>query len=124
EFARLIWRGRARASGARDTPLDAQAHDELAAPAPAAVPDAFAVFATIGARSAEAIRRGDFRLLLTGVAGPSGARLLGRFCHADPALRRFVETHLRAEESLHPKAIFAEIVHLPEGRMGNILARP
>ena len=36
-------------------------------------------------------------MLLDGAAGPSGARLLGRFCHADPELHQWVEQHLRAE---------------------------
>jgi thiopeptide-type bacteriocin biosynthesis protein len=50
--------------------------------------------------------------------------LLGRFCHADQTLLRFVRAHLRAEEARHPERLFAEIVHLPEGRIGNILCRP
>jgi thiopeptide-type bacteriocin biosynthesis protein len=62
--------------------------------------------------------------VLTGAGGPSGARLLGRFCHADPELDREVRAHLRAEEALGPDAIHAEIVHLPSGRMVNVLARP
>ena len=48
----------------------------------------------------------------------------GRFCHADAELTRRVEEHLRAEEALRPDALFAEIVHLPQGRIGNILSRP
>jgi lantibiotic biosynthesis protein len=63
-------------------------------------------------------------VVLTGAGGPSGARLLGRFCHADPELDRLVRDHLRAEEALDPDAIHAEIVHLPSGRMVNVLARP
>src|SRR5262249_20995910 len=59
-----------------------------------------------------------------GAFGPSGGRLLGRFCHADPRLQPFVEQHVRDEEALQPDAVFAEVVHLPEGRLGNILARP
>jgi thiopeptide-type bacteriocin biosynthesis protein len=35
-----------------------------------------------------------------------------------------VRAHLRAEEALRPDAVFAEIVHLNEGRIGNILCRP
>ncbi|MCA9755491.1 MAG: lantibiotic dehydratase [Candidatus Eisenbacteria bacterium] len=62
--------------------------------------------------------------ILEAAGGPSGARFLGRFCQADPKLREFVETHLRAEESLEPEVRYFEIVHLPEGRIGNILARP
>jgi thiopeptide-type bacteriocin biosynthesis protein len=64
------------------------------------------------------------RAVLTGAGGPSGARLLGRFCHADPQLDGDVRTHLRAEEALDPEAVYAEIVHLPSGRMVNVLARP
>ena len=50
--------------------------------------------------------------------------MLGRFCHADEMLDQYVRRHLRAEEDRQPEAIFAEIVHLPEGRVGNVLARP
>src|SRR5438045_1132351 len=76
------------------------------------------------ASSAAAVDRGAFRLLVSGVSGPSGARMLARFCDADPALRAGVLAHLRAEEGWRPDAVYAEIVHLPEGRIGNILARP
>ncbi|HEX9942701.1 MAG TPA: lantibiotic dehydratase [Thermoanaerobaculia bacterium] len=89
-----------------------------------ALPDAFHAMATVAAASQEALDRGDFQLLFEGIGGPSGARLLGRFCHADPQLHRCVEEHLRAEEALRPDAVFAEVVHLPQGRIGNILARP
>jgi len=35
-----------------------------------------------------------------------------------------VDELLRGEEQLDPDAVYAEIVHLPEGRLGNILCRP
>jgi thiopeptide-type bacteriocin biosynthesis protein len=63
-------------------------------------------------------------VLLRGASGAPGAGLLGRFCHADGALRARVEEHLRLEEAQRPDAVFAEIVHLPESRVGNILLRP
>src|SRR5947209_6916057 len=61
-----------------------------------------------------------------GATGPSGAILLGRFCHADAAMTHLVQEHLRAEEQLRKdrNAVFAEIAHLPEGRIGNVLFRP
>ncbi len=87
------------------------------------LPDSFTVMATVAAGSEEAVARGRFQLRLHGVF-PSGANLLGRFCHGDPVLHRKVEQLLRAEEALQQDAVFAEIVHLPQGRVGNILARP
>lgn len=87
-------------------------------------PDAFQAMIALAAPSPEALARGDFKLLLRNAFGPSGARLLGRFCHADGELRRCLQDHLEAEEALQPGALFAEVVHLPEGRVGNILWRP
>lgn len=88
------------------------------------LPCAFAAMATLAARSPEALAHGDFRVHLGGVLGPSGARMLGRFCHADESLRSHVMRHLREEEAIQPRAVFAEVVHLPQGRLGNILSRP
>ncbi|HKG93853.1 MAG TPA: lantibiotic dehydratase [Gemmatimonadaceae bacterium] len=118
--------GRALQEGAGEIALDARDVEEMTAdaPAPKPLPDAFGALAVVAAASAQAIDRGDFRILLRGADGPSGARLLGRFCHADDALRERVEEHLREEEALDPDAVFAEVVHLSEGRLGNILARP
>jgi len=66
----------------------------------------------------------SFKMVLSAITGPSGARLLGRFCHVDPGIEALVRDHVREEEARRPDAVFAEIVHLPEGRIGNILARP
>jgi thiopeptide-type bacteriocin biosynthesis protein len=98
--------------------------ERLAVPDPLPLPDAFSAMARIGAVSDEAVARGDFQLFLAGASGPSGARPFGRFCHADPDLAAAVAGHLAAEEALSPGAVFAEIVHLPEGPLGNLVARP
>ena len=91
---------------------------------PAPLPQAFMVFAKVIGDPADNASAEGIRVLIGGLDGPSGAKLLGRFCHADAQLTRFVEQHLRAEEALQPDAIYAEIVHLPEGRIGNVLLRP
>jgi thiopeptide-type bacteriocin biosynthesis protein len=115
--------GEALASGAAEVVIQPRDLEEMAGPKPP-LPDAFAVMAAVAAASEEALARGDFRVLLEGATGPSGARLLGRFCHADPELHAQVARHVQAEEALAPDAVFAEIVHFPEGRVGNVLARP
>lgn len=111
-------------SGRQEISLSPRDLEEMSNSTPLPLPSAFAVMAAVAAPSEAAFAAGDFRVLLEGGSGPSGARLLGRFCHADPALCRHVEEHIRAEEALQPDALFAEVVHLPEGRMGNVLARP
>jgi thiopeptide-type bacteriocin biosynthesis protein len=90
----------------------------------ARMPAAFSMLVVLAARSNRALAAGDFKILFRWGQGPSGARLLGRFCHADTRLHREVEAHLRAEEATNPDAVFAEVVHLPQGRLGNVLLRP
>jgi hypothetical protein len=114
----------ALASGASEIHLTPRDIEAMAEPQPPPLPNAFAAMVSVAAASEAALANGDFQVLLEGVSGPSGARLLGRFCHGDPELHKFVAQHVQAEEALQPEAIFAEIVHLPEGRLGNILARP
>jgi hypothetical protein len=91
---------------------------------PARLPQAFAAMVRVAAPSGDALQRGEPCVFLDGVSGPSGARLLGRFCHVSTEVHDLVAEHLRAEEAQVPEAVFAEIVHLNEGRMGNILCRP
>lgn len=98
--------------------------DALATPSPMPLPDAFAVMGRVIAHDAAAIDRGEFKLLLDYAVGPSGATLLGRFCHGDEELAQAVREHLREEQAHRPAAVYAEIVHLPEGRLGNVLLRP
>jgi thiopeptide-type bacteriocin biosynthesis protein len=91
---------------------------------PYTLPDAFSLVGSVVAKSTDAIRCGDFKVILRSGGGPSGASMLGRFCNADPELNHLVQHHLRREESMNPNAIYAEVVHLPQSRMGNILQRP
>ncbi|NIG55617.1 lantibiotic dehydratase [Chitinophaga sp. Cy-1792] len=76
------------------------------------------------AASNDAIDAGDYTFDMSGISGPSAGNLLGRFCHGDADLSGKVTAALRKEEALQPDAIYAEIVHLPESRTGNILMRP
>jgi thiopeptide-type bacteriocin biosynthesis protein len=126
--AREVWLLRrlneALADGRTVLELDRQDVERLAVGDGPPLPRAFAVLATVAAAGDQALRSGDFRVFLECLDGPSGARLLGRFCHADETLSQLVAAHLRAEEASDPGAVFAEIVHLPEGRTGNILLRP
>ncbi len=106
--------GESLRTGAEEILLTEADLETLRSDAPLPLPDAFAVDAVLGPN----------KILLASVYGPSGARLLGRFCHAEPDLQKHVQQHLRSEEALHTDAVIAEIVHLPEGRLGNVLCRP
>jgi len=110
--------------GASEIALEASDLEALASQQRRPLPDAFYVRAMVAAESDRAIEQGAFRVLLRYVGGPPGAALLGRFCHADQALHKFVLAHLQAEEARRPERLFAEIVHLPDGRIGNTMCRP
>jgi thiopeptide-type bacteriocin biosynthesis protein len=113
-----------RARGATELRLTDADVRALSSERPLPLPRALAATATVAGTSATAVASGEFSLLFRGAMGPSGAQLLGRFSHLDPSVEAMVRDHVEAEEGAEPDAAFAEIVHLPEGRLGNILARP
>jgi thiopeptide-type bacteriocin biosynthesis protein len=121
---RLLLRRAVQGSGDPNRELELDPAELPPAPPVTELPDAFCVMATIVARSTDAISEGEFQVIFSGGYGPSGARTLGRFCHADPDLERHVREHLRQEEALDPQAVYAEVVYMPEGRLGNVICRP
>jgi thiopeptide-type bacteriocin biosynthesis protein len=88
------------------------------------LPESFSVVVSLISKSTEALKRGEFEMLYKGGLGPSGVRAMGRFCLADRVLEDSVRKALREEEALDPNCVYAEIVYLPEGRVGNVLCRP
>lgn len=112
------------AGGHSEISIDADQAGARGGSAAPPLPGAFEVLAAVVAESDEGIEHGDYQVLIGSAGGPSGARLLGRFLHADESLRQLAQAHLRAEELARPDCVFAEIVHLPQGRTGNILSRP
>lgn len=64
------------------------------------------------------------KIFMTGFGGSGAGNLLGRFCHADRDTFDYTKEISAKEAELNPDVIFAEIIHLPEARIGNILLRP
>ncbi|MCC9063588.1 lantibiotic dehydratase family protein [Flavobacterium piscisymbiosum] len=57
-------------------------------------------------------------------ASLQAADLLSRFCYVDSELHSFVNEIVKKETELNADQIIAEIIHLPESRIGNVLMRP
>jgi len=111
------------ASGSEEVEVKLEDCPERSDDAPL-IPPAFSVFCRILARGPSELEAGDHSIFLHSVSGPSGVRQLARFCHVEPGIENLVASHLREEEKAYPGTILAEIAHLPEGRLGNVLQRP
>lgn len=88
------------------------------------IPDSFYMMGSIVSESGATMDKGDYLFDFTSCGGPSAGNLLGRFCHGDAALKELVRECLDEEAGQQPDVIYAEIIHLPEARTGNILLRP
>jgi len=67
---------------------------------------------------------GQNSVYIESAGGSSAVNLLGRFAHADPAIREVALDVARYEQEQDQGVVYAEIVHLPESRTGNILLHP
>lgn len=64
------------------------------------------------------------KIQLDAIAGATANLLIGRFGHGNAAIAEIINTITEHEELQANDSILAEIVHLPESRIGNILSRP
>lgn len=64
------------------------------------------------------------KLVLNYSSGPSATTIIGRFATGNKEIRSVAEEIVQYENDLNSEGVLAEIVHLPEKRVGNILSRP
>ncbi|MBB6330887.1 hypothetical protein HNP24_001837 [Chryseobacterium sediminis] len=64
------------------------------------------------------------KLYLNRSGGGSAANLLGRFCSEKSNVKNVTRAIAKKEEYLNSDYITAEIIHLPEARIGNVIRRP
>ncbi len=67
---------------------------------------------------------GGRRIHIESFAGSSAINVLGRFGHANEEIKKTIIDITEKESELESNAIIAEIIHLPESRVGNILLHP
>lgn len=87
-------------------------------------PESCFVIGSILGGSNEDIDKGNYSFFLDTFFGPSSISLLSRFSNGDPFLNGKLKDCVDGEEAQHPEKIYAEIIHLPETRAGNLLLRP
>jgi thiopeptide-type bacteriocin biosynthesis protein len=63
-------------------------------------------------------------ILLQSIGGSHANSLLGRFAYLDGKMGEFCKEISDTEKQAELQVIFAEIIHIPEGRIGNIARRP
>lgn len=64
------------------------------------------------------------KILLENSGASSAVNLLARFAHGNKQIHQIIKEVVQEEEEKNNSVIFAEIVHLPESRIGNILLHP
>lgn len=67
------------------------------------------------------VNHDDSQILVETIGGSSAANLLGRFTHADQNIHNIVTDITSKEQEQNKDVVFAEIIHLPESRIGNIM---
>jgi thiopeptide-type bacteriocin biosynthesis protein len=76
-----------------------------------------------GADAADAADAG-IGVYIQSMGGRTGVEILGRFCDLDPDLTTHVKRIIATQDQDDEQRIHAEVVHLPQDRMVNIMARP
>jgi len=88
------------------------------------VASTFYAIGNLLANTSEELDKGNFSFNLTACSGSSAVNLMSRFAYMDRDLRKNLQRCATYEESCFENAVLADIVHVPENRVANILQRP
>jgi hypothetical protein len=66
----------------------------------------------------------DENIAVTSTGNISASKLLSRFCNGNEQVFTLTKEIIQKENEYHSDKILAEIVHIPESRIGNIIRRP
>ncbi|SHM03442.1 thiopeptide-type bacteriocin biosynthesis domain-containing protein [Chitinophaga jiangningensis] len=91
---------------------------------PTGLPATSTAMGNLLASSTSHLDAGDFRFVLKSCGGPSALPLMGRFGSSSETLADHMRQIAAYEKMLLGDKIIAEIIHLPQGRTGNVLLRP
>lgn len=88
------------------------------------LPPFLCLMGSLMADTAADMDNGDFKFFLKACHGPNALALMGRFAAGNPELENLLRDFAKKEQLMEKDRLMAEIVHLPEGRIGNVLLRP
>jgi len=88
------------------------------------IPATACLMGTLLATDHQQLDEGNFQFIMKSCGGPGALALMGRFAAGNDDLAQHMKTCADYEQSLFPDKIIAEVIHLPEGRTGNVLLRP
>lgn len=97
----------------------AEIEQKISKGSPARLPDTFYLMFSIQGEINE-----QEKLVFGTSGGSSGINLLSRFAHMNGEIRNFVQDIADKESQSNGEAILAEVIHLPDNRVGNILMHP
>lgn len=75
-------------------------------------------------KKVEDLDNGNFQFHLAACSGSSAVNLMSRFAYMDEALKNNLRSCAIYEEQCFDNVILADIKHIPENKVGNILRRP
>lgn len=104
------------------TEQDVKSLQQLNVQSPTLPDSCYIMGSLLGDNSSEA-DAGHYKFKLDYFNGPSAATLFARFCHTDSEMINHLKVAIKKEE-IHKDAIYAEVVHSSQPRLGNIIHRP
>ncbi len=82
-------------------------------------PDTFSVLGSVLSENSD-----QALYLNLAIGGSSGANLINRFAYIDPEIEMLSRELTEIEKRLSDHKIVAEVLHVPQARLGNVLMRP